>query len=82
MGQVARGDWQRGIWEDLLAGRTVRSPHNTLQGRAAAYSGKYADSFHNMLQRAEQRGYTITRTPGSKGGEWSATYRLTGRPQE
>ena len=80
MAQVARGEWQRELWEQLLAGRTISSPSRMLSGRAAAYTGKYMDSFANMLQRAQEHGYQIERTPGTKGGEWSATYRIVGRP--
>lgn len=80
MARIARGDWQRQLWADLLAGRTVPSPQSQLKGRAGLYTGTYMRSFYNMLQRAEERGYRIERTPGAKGGEWSATYRIVGRP--
>lgn len=73
---IAKGSWQKRIWSALRSGRPIVSPTSWLQGRAKNYVGRYDRSFRNMLARAEKAGYVIERTPGIRGGEWSATYRL------
>jgi hypothetical protein len=72
----ARGPWQRDIERALLAGETVTSPCRGLKGNAARYAGRYQASFDALLQRMWDGGHDIIRTPGPRGGEWSATYRL------
>jgi hypothetical protein len=74
--RIARGSWQQEIWDNLLKGYSVTSPVSGLRGKAKTYSGKYQESFRNLLVRAQEAGYKIIRTPGKLGGEWSATYKL------
>lgn len=73
---IARGTWQRDIWWHLTAGRPVVSPPSRVVGRAKRYQAHYRRSFVSLLDRARAAGFTIERTPGVRGGEWSATYRL------
>lgn len=77
---IAKGSWQALIWNMLLAGNEVTNPVSWLKGAARNYSDKYRESFSNLLHRAKTAGYTIQRTPGVRGGEWSATYRITAMP--
>jgi hypothetical protein len=39
--------------------------------------GRYpGSSFATLLKRARAAGYIVERTPGARGGEWRATYRV------
>jgi len=77
---IAKGSWQAQIWNQLLVGYTITSPVSCLVGTAKSYAGKYQSSFTNLLHRAKTAGYIIQRTPGSRGGEWSATYQIIAEP--
>lgn len=74
--KCARGDWQRGIVGEMLHQNRVTNPVSELRGRAKNYAGKYSESFHSLLARLKSAGIVVTRTPGPKGGEWSATYSI------
>lgn len=73
---LAKGHWQRWIVRNLLSGDPVVNPVSTLTGRAKDYQMQYRQSFLNLLSRLQAAGYRIEKTPGVRGGEWSATYRL------
>lgn len=73
---IARGYWQQGIWNALLAGRTVKNPLSQLSGKAKIYQPRYRESLTNLLYRAEVAGYNVEYTPGPRGGDYAATYRL------
>lgn len=76
-GQVRlRGSWQLQIARNLLSGDAMCNPLRSLRGAARRYSGRYARSFAAVLAAIEAAGYTVVRTPGPRGGEWSATYRV------
>jgi len=77
---IAKGSWQKQIWNDLLAGYAITNPVSDLVGTAKSYAGKYHASFSNLLHRARTAGYIIQRIPGSRGGEWSATYQIIAEP--
>lgn len=72
---IARGWWQATAWADMHTESGCVNPVASLQGAAKNYAGRYQASFYNMLNRAKKAGYTIERTPGPRGGEWSAVYR-------
>jgi hypothetical protein len=72
----ARGAWQREIAYRLASGDAIQSPHNTLRGAAKKYQIRYAASFRNLVRRIEATGFRVVRTPGVRGGEYSATYRV------
>lgn len=74
--KLARGSWQAGILYDLLSGKEVFNPISLLRGRARNYSYKYTTSFYNLLDRLEQAGVQVQYTPGSRGGMYSATYKI------
>jgi hypothetical protein len=74
--KIARGSWQQEIWDNLQKGYSVTNPVSSLRGKAKTYSGKYQESFRNLLTRAQEAGYKISKTPGIRGGEWTATYKL------
>lgn len=72
--KLVKGCMQK-YWYDRLTVGTCPSPTRDLQGRAKNYTLRYMASFHSLLTRMEQAGYTITRTPGIRGGEWGANYQ-------
>ncbi len=74
--QYARGSWQYEICRDLERYGTITNPVSFLKGKAKSYSGKYQDSFTNLLSRIKAAGYTIDYIPGVRGGTWSAQYKL------
>mgnify|MGYP000899673575 CR=1 FL=1 len=76
MEKLAKGSWQREICRNLESGKEIRSPLGNLKGKAKSYSLHYSSSFSNLLSRLVKAGYKIQRTPGPRGGEYSATYRL------
>lgn len=78
--KIARGTWQERIWKDLVTGFEITNPVSNLRGNARNYSSKYAESFGNLLHRAKLAGYKIQRTPGIRGGEYSATYQIIAYP--
>ena len=67
--------WLASIWSELQAGNEIVNPVRELRGNALSYSGKYKAAFQKMLDRARAHGWTIVRTPGVHGGEWSARYK-------
>lgn len=71
---VARGHWQRSIWEYLANGHEEHNPIQYLKGNAKSYAQRYAESLEHMFRRAMQRGWIITKQLGPRGGSWSATY--------
>ena len=73
---AARGRWQYQIAQALITGRPVRSPVSTLTGKAKSYNFLYSVSFSNFLSRLQAAGIRIERTPGVRGGEYTATYRV------
>lgn len=73
---VSRGPWQASIERSLRAGLEIRNPVSDLRGNARNYQGRYQRSFSALLERLGRDGHTIVRTPGPRGGEWSATYRM------
>lgn len=75
--QFAKGSWQYQVARDLEnCPSGITNPISYLKGAARSYSGKYEQSFRSLLRRIENAGYKIERTPGVRGGEWSATYKL------
>jgi tRNA G26 N,N-dimethylase Trm1 len=62
-----RGTWQREIAQLLVTGRHVPATLY-LRGRAKNYRGRYQASFSRVINALRQAGYTITLTPGPKGG--------------
>lgn len=56
--------------------RPTRSFAQGLKGRAARYSSHYQTSFSNLLDRLRRAGVQVVRTPGPRGGEYSATYQI------
>lgn len=74
------GTWQNGIIASLKAGVCVTNPVSDLRGRAKNYAGNYRRSFQSALNKLRKAGYEITRSPGPRGGEYSAVYcaRKTG----
>ena len=73
---AARGRWQYQIAQSLITGRPVRSPVSTLAGKAKNYELHYKSSFRSFLVRLQAAGIHIERTPGIRGGEYTATYRV------
>jgi hypothetical protein len=82
--EQARGSWQREIVNEFIIEREghplyrdgVRNPVADLRGNAASYVGRYQESFQALLRRIREAGFEIERTPGPRGGEWGATYRV------
>ena len=75
--KLAKGHWQENILFDLLTQKTIVSPiGKQLKGRARNYIGRYEESFYNLLSRLNSAGITVQRTPGPRGGEYSATYKI------
>lgn len=73
--QITKGHWQKGIFNALLKGE-INSPLTALSGKAKSYYGHYQNSFLSMIERAEKAGYKIIRTPGVRGGECTAKYKM------
>lgn len=73
--KIARGSYQRSVFNKLLRGDEVHTPQYAL-GRTNKYIHNYEKSFYQLLKRMEDAGYKIERKPGPRGGEWSATYKL------
>jgi len=70
----AKGSEQM-VWEkQLLSDGGCINPVKFLKGKAKKYSGRYETSFRNLLDRMKGSGYIVTRIPGPRGGEYSATY--------
>jgi hypothetical protein len=73
---LARGCEQRSFLRSALQPEGAFPVTRTLRGRAKMYAGRYAASQANLLTRVEAAGYLVIRTPGPRGGEWSARYRV------
>ena len=73
---AARGSWQHEIAQSLITGRPIRSPISTLTGKAKNYELHYKSSFLSLLSRLQAAGIQVERTPGVRGGEYTATYRV------
>ena len=74
--KLAKGSWQRSILNRLLTGSSITNPIASLQGKARNYSLNYQNSFYSLLTRLKDSGIEISRTPGPRGGEWSAKYQI------
>lgn len=72
--RITKGSEQE-YWFRQLTSGGMNAPERYLRGRARSYSGKYRSSFNALLSRMRKAGYKIERTPGVRGGEWSARYR-------
>lgn len=73
---AARGSWQYNVASMLASGRPIQSPFSTLRGKAKNYELHYKSSFLSLLSRLQAAGIRIERTPGVRGGEYTATYRV------
>lgn len=71
---VARGVEQRRWMSNMQTGGHASVAYE-LRGKAKRYTLRYVASFTSLCKRMDEAGYQITRTPGSRGGEWSAVYR-------
>lgn len=74
--KVARGSWQRGIVNDFIRDGETPSPFRFLAGEAKRWELKYRESFFNLIRRIEKSGINIEVTPGPRGGEYLATYKI------
>ena len=54
----------------------ARNFSQDLRGKAARYASSYAASFRNLLDRLRKAGIVVERTPGPRGGEYRAEYRI------
>lgn len=77
-GTMRLGSCQKEAMESLLAGRAIGNYSQRLRGRARLYRGRYEITFESLLKYLAKMGYKIERTPGPRGGEYSATYRIVG----
>lgn len=73
--KCARGSWQRGIIDDMLVGGCT-NPVAQLRGKAKDYSGRYQESFDNLLDRLQSAGITVHKQLGPRGGEFSAVFTI------
>jgi hypothetical protein len=72
--EVKMGHWQEGLRAKLENGQIVRNPIAVLKGKAKKFASHYNASFQSLLSTMKKDGWKIKRVPGSRGGEWSATY--------
>lgn len=72
---IARGWWQKSIYNDLANGYPVFNPVTKLRGRAKRYAYHYEESFNNLLYRMRCNGYRIVVCYGPRGGMYSARYK-------
>lgn len=71
---IARGRTQQYYWGMMTSSEGCPSVTYLTRGRARNYLDLYQISFRNMCERAKKEGWSITRTPGKRGGEWGANY--------
>lgn len=71
---IARGRAQQYYWGRMTGANGCPSLTRLIIGRARRYMDLYLVSFRNMCERARKDGWTITRIPGKRGGEWGAIY--------
>ncbi len=76
--KIARGAWQEGIYQSLIAGEKIIHPVGLLKGdKKYKFSEKYTKSFENLLERMEKAGYVVHCEPAVEGGYLDATFSVS-----
>ena len=73
--KLVRGSYQQDVFNRLTMCWSVESPTKR-EGKAKRYTDLYVKSFNGLIGRMTAAGYKVERTPGPRGGEWGATYKI------
>ena len=77
--KIARGYWQRWVWEQMQSKDGCPHPVANLRGAAKDWNGRYCESFRNMIARAVKDGWHIGVIPGPRGGTTGPMTRFIAR---
>ncbi len=76
--KIARGTWQEGIYQSLIAGEKIVNPVGLLKGdKKYKFSEKYGKSFEQLLERMEKAGYVVHCEPAAEGGYLNTTFSVS-----